>query len=563
LGSSVQKSMLQLIKKGGVIMTRKKKIFKTIFIFVLISVFLYLGFCFLKYWGNDFYPLLVNCGYIDKTGKEVIPLKYARVSYFHEGLASVSNKRNLFGVIDKKGKVVIPFKYCYISDFKNGLVVAAKAKGYQSRDNSNIKYYSYLEAVLKEKSFLFIPVDYAMGVIDKTGKEIIPFKYDYIAPSDSGIFLATNYSKGEDKGAYFDRTGKKIFKSYDRISQFTNGYASVGYKYKQFIDKNGNLKLTRDFKNNNHSNRNNIQYYYTLIDTSGKEMFPFEYAGISGVYKGLAYVRKNVVKSQKDIDEYKMAYPRVAVDFKNGFYLVDVTGFIDIKTNKEIIPCEFDQILNGCCGDFAWFLPIILDKDKYIDPSITEKLIKDGCLVMEKGRESFIVKKTGEIIPLNCYFAGEYREGLISVGRIEKDSKYEFNINMSNNKIFDTYEAALKYINNDRNKAGNITPTKVKYGYVDSNGKEVIPFIYDFASGFKNGEASVTQGNRNFYIDKKGKFLRNDARVDCSSQDKKTGKYALMGDHRDSLVPVAKFTLLGKLVDKIFGDYHIKNLSCN
>jgi len=551
LGSSVQKSMLQLIKKGGVIMKKRKKTLKIIFIVVSISVFLYLGFCSLKYWGNDFYPLLVNCGYIDNTGKEVIPLKYARVSYFHEGLASVSNKKNLFGVIDKKGKVVIPFKYCYISDFKNGLVVAAKKRGYQGCNNSNIKYDSYLEAVLKEKSFLLIPVEYAMGVIDKTGKVVIPFKYDSIIPSDSGIFLANNYSKGEQKGVYFDRTGKKIFKSYDIMSQFTNGYASVGYRYNESIDEKGNLKITRDYSNTHLGISFNppSDYYYTLIDTSGKEMFPFEYKRISDVYKGLAYVRKNVVKSQKDIDKYNMVHPKIAVDLKKRFYLANVTGFIDIKTNKEIVPCEFDEFSNGRCGDFLCFLPIILDKDKYIDPSITEKLIKDGCLVMEKGRESFIVKKTGEIIPLNCYFAGEYSEGLISVGRIEKDSKYEFNINMSNNKIFDTYEAALKYINN-KNRVWDIKPTNVKYGYVNSDGKEVIPFIYDEANSFEDGEAYVRQGNISFRIDKTGKFLHYGKEC-CYIQDKKREKYVLMGDHRDSLVPVVKLTLLGRLVKEV------------
>ena len=49
-------------------------------------------------------------GFIDQTGKVVIPLKYDDALYFNEGLASV--KRNgKWGFIDKDGKVMIPLKY--------------------------------------------------------------------------------------------------------------------------------------------------------------------------------------------------------------------------------------------------------------------------------------------------------------------------------------------------------------------------------------------------------------------------------------------------------------------
>jgi len=539
------------------------KVFKTIFFIILIPIVIWFDVYVLGVWVGplllDNYNVFWNSGYVDKTGKEVIPLKYVRVSYFNEGLASVSNKRNLFGVIDKKGKVVIPFKYYYISDFKNGFAVASKKIGYQSHEYSNKKYHSYIAALLKEKNPNYVGIDYTMGIIDKTGKEISPFKYDSIITSDSGIFLVINYEKNMGERFYLDKTGKRVFKSYDNIYQFFNGYAEAGYRYKQSVDKNGNLRLTRAYNSSknvyiNNSNSSYIDTYYTLINSSGKELLPFEYISVRDVYKGLAYVKKRVVRSQKDIDKYNMEYPKIAVDFKNGFYLVDVAGFIDINTNKEIIPCEFDEIsYDSICADCSYDLPIILDEKEYISPSRTEKLFKDGCLVMRKGLKSFIVKKTGEIIPLSYYGVGVYSEGLISAGRIEKGSKYKCDLSFNDNKFFDTYEEAFEYIKKDKGMAynGNITPTKVKYGYVDSNGKEVIPFIYDIASGFKNGEAFVRQGNKDFYIDKKGKFLRNDV-GDSSSQDKKTEKYFLKGDHREGYVPVVKLTLLGKLIDKIF-----------
>ena len=49
-------------------------------------------------------------GYIDKTGREVIPCKYDDASSFSEGLAKVK-KSGKYGFIDKTGREVVPFIY--------------------------------------------------------------------------------------------------------------------------------------------------------------------------------------------------------------------------------------------------------------------------------------------------------------------------------------------------------------------------------------------------------------------------------------------------------------------
>ena len=59
-------------------------------------------------------------GFIDKTGKEVIPIKYDNAWSFSEGLASVK-LNNKYGFIDKTGKEVIPIKYDDAWGFSEGL----------------------------------------------------------------------------------------------------------------------------------------------------------------------------------------------------------------------------------------------------------------------------------------------------------------------------------------------------------------------------------------------------------------------------------------------------------
>ena len=84
-------------------------------------------------------------GFINKQGKEVIPLQYDDVSSFSEGLATVK-LNGKWGVIDKTGNIEIPPKYDFIYPFKEGLA----------------------SVMLNNK----------WGFIDKTGNEVIPLHYD-------------------------------------------------------------------------------------------------------------------------------------------------------------------------------------------------------------------------------------------------------------------------------------------------------------------------------------------------------------------------------------------------
>lgn len=48
-----------------------------------------------------------------------------------------------------------------------------------------------------------------------------------------------------------------------------------------------------------------------------------------------------------------------------------------------------------------------------------------------------------------------------------------------------------------------------KWGYINTYGETVIPFIYDATSSYKNDIAIAQQDNRLFVINKKGETLLN------------------------------------------------------
>ena len=63
-----------------------------------------------------------NCkwGFIDKTGKVIVPFEYEEAYDFQDGLARVS-KNNKWGAIDETGEEVIQCQYNELLSFCDGL----------------------------------------------------------------------------------------------------------------------------------------------------------------------------------------------------------------------------------------------------------------------------------------------------------------------------------------------------------------------------------------------------------------------------------------------------------
>lgn len=181
-------------------------------------------------------------GYIDKTGKEVIPLIYDNtVKVFSEGKAWVELKdvrkfvidktgkevellvdyqappefldifwdkpTNSFGLKDKKGNTVVSPKYKIISNIFEGLYMC----------DLNGKW-GFLNAVTGKEAIPFV-YDYAKpfsgglalvqkggkyGMIDKSNKEVIPIIYDIVYPFVDGVAEAVL----DGKSYYYSLQGK-------------------------------------------------------------------------------------------------------------------------------------------------------------------------------------------------------------------------------------------------------------------------------------------------------------------------------------------------------------------
>ena len=176
-------------------------------------------------------------GYIDTTGKVIIPCKFHTLAQFSEGLAA-ARINDLYGYINEKGKFVIQPQFEYATDFSEG----------------------YAQVFHQGASFF----------IDKEGKMAIPSQGEHMGAFEFGVAHVVSKS---GKTGLINYQGRFVVDTnrFWTISSFDNGVAIV-------------TKYDRQA-------RDNARYKYGVIDTSGKLIVPFgRYRDIEGFENGLAKV---------------------------------------------------------------------------------------------------------------------------------------------------------------------------------------------------------------------------------------------------------------------------------
>lgn len=153
-------------------------------------------------------------GYINTSGKEVIPVQYSSADDFSEGLSGYYDEENrLYGFFGKNGQTVIKPAYEDLrSPFSEGLCAVKKNDkwGFIDRNNKNVIDYKYELTLGFHEGMARFQQNNKWGYLDKTGKEVIPAKYDGNKEFSEGLALVND----NNKWMYVDKTGKIVI---DRI----------------------------------------------------------------------------------------------------------------------------------------------------------------------------------------------------------------------------------------------------------------------------------------------------------------------------------------------------------
>ncbi|HEY9808457.1 MAG TPA: WG repeat-containing protein [Halomicronema sp.] len=285
-------------------------------------------------------------GYMDKTGKIVIPPKFASSMDFSEGLASARTGYKS-GYIDKSGSFVIPESYSYAERFSEGFAAVEINDKFQYAYISKTGQLLNAEAYHQPKPFseglAAVGMNGKFGYIDTLGKLIIPYQFEEAQSFSEGLALA----KMGGKWGYIDKTGKFVIQpEYYEVTSFSDGLASVrlGGKF-GYIDKTGKFAIPPQF---------DIAYPFSeglamvagqqgdsqtigqfgCIDKTGKMVIKPQFQFVESFSEGLAMVAipnpNNLGFSYGYIDKTGkyVIYPQLgyATSFKEGLALVAVGG---------------------------------------------------------------------------------------------------------------------------------------------------------------------------------------------------------------------------------------------
>lgn len=242
-------------------------------------------------------------GFIDKTGKQVIPVQFSDARNFCEGRAAVKINEK-WGFISADGRVVVKPEYDSLEHFTGGVSIA-------QRDG---KY----------------------GLIDKSGKLIAPFKYDQMLEFSEGLLRAEK----DGKIGFLDRKGREVIRAqFDNAQNFSEGLSNIEINKKEgFIDKTGKIVIDSRFdevlKFREGMARIIVNKKYGFIDRTGRVVVEPQYEIASDYFEGLACVQvgykwgyidktgKIVINPQFDqAEDFSEGAALVKVDLKWGYIL--------------------------------------------------------------------------------------------------------------------------------------------------------------------------------------------------------------------------------------------------
>jgi hypothetical protein len=361
------------------------------------------------------------------TLKPITGVNYEALGLYHEGLA-VAKKDGKYGYLDINGNIVIPFIYDIAFDFENGI-----ANVQSPNENSCVKHYT--------------------GYIDKTGREVIPIKFNGFrtAYGDGELVLAFI---GVGKNSDWWLVNMKNYQvlsltSYDNCNDPSDGLVGVS--------KNG---------------------VWGFINIEGQVVVPFLYDEVKSFSEGLAAVKKDgkwVFIDRTGTEVISEASQHYAV-FSNGLAPIERDGkwgFMD-KTGAVIVGFKYDGV----------------------------REYMEGIAAVEINGKWGLVDSFGNEITTLIYDEALYTTNGLT--RVERDRKWGFVDKTGREVVPLIYD----YVNN---YSENLAAVKVtsKWGFIDIFGKVVVPIIYNEVRDYQNGFAKVNlQGStydaNSFYINRIG-----------------------------------------------------------
>lgn len=460
-------------------------------------------------------------GFIDETGKLVIPLVYDQVEYFTQNNLSAVTKNGKSGFIDKHGKEMIPVIYeKVISEQLDNIVIARK--------------------------------NYKWAFFDNTGKQLSDFLYTNVQRAwkgDDTTFFENGPASVKVNGKYIflNKNLHPAFSnlSFDSATSFDSNRNAIVMKNGKFgvLKDDGKLVIPTEYtaiENYNSNGDPNPNFYlltkdnrYTLFNSglmkvaeSDEDFFNITFSNQIKYISFKNFSNKYGLVDQKGKIKIPFIYDESLGFEGNAFSIArrdNKKGIIDIN-NREIIPLKFSEIIQIDDDDVDLFIASNQSGASVIN--LSNKIILSGEEIQSVFNQplKFIVKRNKKygivdlqnknILPFEydeisnwTEYGPRYSKFIIQDGKTGLIDENSFKITIP--PIYNEFKYINGLIYAKRNK---------KAGIIDESGKVICPFIFDeiYPSlldiyDYKTNEKRIfAKKDKNYFqIDHTGKILKS------------------------------------------------------
>ena len=192
-------------------------------------------------------------GYVNTTGKIVIPCQFEIASDFSEGLARISSKvkdKWVYGFIDKTGKIEINQQFDNAFDFSEGraMIETGGKYGFIDKTGKIVITPQFDDCFPFKEGVASVKQGELFGFINTEGKFVInpQFKMAYNFGENG---LAAIKSTTNDKWGFINKEGKMLIEAqFADVSPFVDDVAitALGEKY-GLIDKDGKYRINPQY----------------------------------------------------------------------------------------------------------------------------------------------------------------------------------------------------------------------------------------------------------------------------------------------------------------------------
>ncbi len=454
--------------------------------------------------------------------------------------------------MNSEGKITIPVAYNEIGDFFRGNAIA--------RINGNF------------------------GIIQREGKILTKFNWDYIYPYSDGFALA-KYHNGTY--TYLNEQGKQLKKKYEDAKPFSAGFAAVKENGKWgFIDKSGkwliepNYKMVESFQNglalaqkpSNDDKNDKETPKYGYLSADGNWLIPPKFEEAYSFSEGFAAVKENGKWGYISIS----GSPFIEFNYDNALPFLDEQGWVKYGDDWQAIDKFGNRYLQVASASdifidmdeipFMWTenetnqkMGLHVDNENVM-PFAYDRIsstVGRNRIFLERNKTWNYLNSKNEIIEYN-FDDVDYMlmANNAIMKRIKKEGKYGF-FNTKTETIvipmeYDNAESFFYIYPQSSSFGEDVQPlagyAKVerngKWGIIDMEGKMLVPVIYDQIDNFSEGYAKVTLNGKNGYVstdakvilpiefEQAGNFKNGQAEV------KKNGKWGMINHKGEEIIPI-------------------------